>query len=79
MIHENIPPVGFAEISLQMRRCSMTEKDKFHPDIFNATQNQRLNIKPCLDKRFPGCKTQTKLQPERTTVREDCSFVQQRR
>ena len=33
----------------------------------------------CLDEKLPRCKAQAKLQPERTLVREDCRFVQQRR
>nr|WP_320190006.1 B12-binding domain-containing radical SAM protein [uncultured Desulfobacter sp.] len=37
-IHEDIPPVCFADISLQMRWLSMTEKDKYHLDVFKAMQ-----------------------------------------
>jgi hypothetical protein len=37
-IHEEIPPVSFADISLQVRWLSMTEKDKYHLDVFNAMQ-----------------------------------------
>ena len=32
-----------------------------------------------LEEKLPRCKAQTKLEPERTIVREDCSFAQQRR
>ena len=37
-IHEDIPPVSFADISLQIRWLSMTEKEKYHPAVFNVMQ-----------------------------------------
>ncbi|WP_287125701.1 hypothetical protein [Desulfobacter sp.] len=37
-IHEDIPPVSFADISLQIRWLSMTEKDKCPSAVFNAMQ-----------------------------------------
>lgn len=37
-LHEDIPPISFADISLQIRWLSMTEKDKYHLDVFKAMQ-----------------------------------------
>lgn len=37
-IHEDIPPVCFVDIALQMRWLSMTEKEKYHLSLFNAVQ-----------------------------------------
>ena len=37
-LHEDIPPVSFADISLQVRWLSMTEKDKYHLGVFDAMQ-----------------------------------------
>ncbi len=38
-----------------------------------------MNVNLCLDEKLPRYKAQAKLKPERTQVREDFSFVQQRR
>jgi len=37
-IHEDIPPVSFVDITLQKRWLSMTEKEKYHLEIFDAMQ-----------------------------------------
>ncbi len=37
-LHEDIPPVSFADIALQMRWLSMTEKDKYPLEVFDAMQ-----------------------------------------
>jgi hypothetical protein len=59
-------------------------ENPFFASAFSAISSKLIlnfcpNKKTCLDKKLPICKAQAKQNPERTKVREDFSFVQQRR